>query len=285
MKKIFTLALLSIMAIAANATDLFTGSKHVSWDDGGIDLEAAKFADAKAGDKIVVTFTGASDGMEFKVMDNWDRVPGSLQWCPIDGKTSVELFLTPAAVTRIKAGGLQIIGANFTATKVELVEGKDNVTENTVWTGLYWMDSWSTLELAKTSFDGINWANYKAIRFYSEAKRTNYVINVMTSWDASAKIADQNTMNMTNDYAELSLAGIDMPAFLAKGNALMVQCNKEGGDAFNFTSIELVSVASGIQSVSIATANSQKAYNLAGQQVSTNAKGMIISNGRKFINK
>lgn len=285
MKKIFTLALLSIITLAANATDLFSGSKHVSWADGGIDIEAAKLADAKAGDKIVVTFTGASDGMEFKVMDNWDRLPGSLQWCPINGDNKVEQFLTPSAVARIKAGGLQIIGANFTATKVELVEGKDNVTENTVWTGYFWMDEWSTLELAKSCFDGVNWADYKAIRFYSEANRTDYVINVLREWGEGNKLADQSTMTMTNEYAELSLEGINMGEWLKGFEKLMVQCNKEGGAPFNFTSIELVPVSTGINSISAAAAKSRKIFNLAGQKVNANAKGIVIVNGKKLLNK
>lgn len=281
MKKFFTLALLSIMALAANATDLFSGSKHVSWDDGGIDLQAALFADAKPGDKIVVTFTGASDGMEFKVMDNWDRLPGSLQWCPINGDNTVEQFLTPAAIARIQAGGLQIIGANFTATKVELLEGKDNVTANTVWTGYFWMDEWSTLEIVKTSFNGINWADYKAIRFISEANRTNYVINIKVNWDGDGHIASQDQMTMTNEYAELSLAGIDMPAFLAKSEQLMVQCNKEGGDPFNFTAIELVPATDGIQSIKLETTTTQ-CYDITGRKLSA-AKGIVISNGKKYV--
>lgn len=282
MKKIFTLALLSIMALAANATDLFTGSKHVSWDEGGIDIEAAKFADAKAGDKIVVTFTGASDGIEFKVMDNWDRLPGSLQWRPINGDGTLEQFLTPAAVERIKEGGLQIIGANFTATKVELTEGKDNVTHFTVWTGYFWMDEWTTLELAKTSFDGWNWDDVCAIRFYSEANRTDYVINVMTGWDASQKLGDQNSMTMTNEYAELDVIGINMAAKLADTDRLMIQCNKEGGAPFNFTSIELIGVEAGVKNVN-ADENDNVVYNINGQRVGANHKGIVIKNGRKYI--
>ncbi len=75
---------------------------------------------------------------------------------------------------------MEICGTGFTATKVWFGDGKENVDDNTVWTGFFWMDEWSTLEVAKTSFDGINWSDYKAIRFYSEANRTNYVINVLT---------------------------------------------------------------------------------------------------------
>lgn len=283
MRKIFSLALVSIIALAANATDLFTGSQYVTWEQ-GLQITADKFAEAKAGDKLVISYTGASDGIEFKVMDDFSRLPGSLQWCPINGDNNVEQFLTLAAVAKLKAAGLEMIGSNFTVTKVELLKGKDNVTENTIWTGYFWMDSWSTLELATTSFGGINWADYKAIRFYSEAGRTDYVINVMTSWEGSDKLGDQNTMIMTNEYAELSLEGINMTSKLAGKDRLMIQCNKEGGDPFNFTSIELVPIASGIQSASVNAANG-KAFNLAGQQVSANAKGLVIVNGKKIAVK
>ena len=76
-------SLLMLFALAfllnANATNLFTGDHAVTWDT-PLNLEAAKFADAKAGDKIVVAYTGASDGMELKVIDVWQHIAGS---CPL----------------------------------------------------------------------------------------------------------------------------------------------------------------------------------------------------------
>lgn len=283
MNKFFTLLSASMLALAANAADLFTGSQYVTWGQ-GLQLEASKFADAKAGDKLVISYTGASDGIELKVMDDFNRLPGSLQWCPIDGNGTVEQFLTPAAVAKLKAAGLEMIGNNFTVTKIELLEGKDNVTENTVWTGYFWMDSWTTLELTKTSFDGVDWNNVSAIRFCSEAGRTDYVINVMTGWEGDQKIADQGMMTMTNDYAELSLEDIDMAAKLADADRLMIQCNKEEGAAFNFTSIELVTKdAVGIANATLATP-ATIAYDLTGRKAAADAKGLIIVGGkvRKF---
>lgn len=280
MKKTFTLLFTAMIALAANATDLFTGSKHVSWDDGGIQIEAAKFADVKAGDKIVVTYTGASDGIEFKVMDDFDRLPGSLQFKGIGGDGTVEQFLTPAAVAKLKSAGLEIIGANFTATSVELLEGKDNVTENTVWTGYFWMDEWSTLELSKASFNNVDWSEVEAIRFYSEANRTDYVINVLTKWGDGGKLGDQGTMTMTNDYAELSLAGIDMAAALADVDRLMIQCNKEGGAPFNFTSIELVKKGeAGISAIVNCQSSYSQSYDLAGRKAADN-HGLVIVGGK-----
>jgi hypothetical protein len=149
------------------------------------------------------------------------------------------------------------------------------------------MDEWSTLELAKTSFDGINWSDYKAIRFYSEADRTDYVINVLTKWGDDGKLGDQTTMTMTNEYAELSLENIDMSAKMADTDRLMVQCNKEGGNPFNFTAIVLVKK----ENTGIDDVRSQKEdvrgnfYNLAGQRIAQPIKGLYIVNGRKFAGK
>lgn len=284
MKKLLLSALCLITSLVASATDLFTGSQYVTWGQ-GLQLAADKFAEAKAGDKLVITYTGATDGIELKVMDDFNRLPGSLQWCPINGDGAVEQFLTPAAVAKLQAAGLEMIGNNFTVTKVELLEGKDNVTENTVWTGYFWMDSWTTLELAKTSFNGINWADYKAIRFYSEAHRTNYVINIKVNWEDAGHIADAGTMTMTDEYAELNLEGIDMPAKLAMSEQLMIQCNKEDGDAFNFTAIELVKKeTTDIKTVS-ATAHDSKTFDINGRVAADGTKGILVKDGRKFIVK
>jgi hypothetical protein len=149
------------------------------------------------------------------------------------------------------------------------------------------MDEWSTLEVAKTSFDGINWSDYRAIRFYSEANRTDYVINVLTKWGDGGKLGDQTTMTMTNEYAELSLDGINMAASLADVDRLMVQCNKEGGNPFNFTAIVLVKKEG--TGISATLMNSEKVnsdvYNLAGQRVAQPRKGLYIVNGKKVLVK
>ncbi len=120
-----------------NATDLWTGSKHVSWGDGGIQIQKEAFAEALPGQKIVVTYTGASDGIEFKVMNaSFDHLAGSREAAWINGDDAFEQFLTVAAVDSLKAHGLEIIGANFTCNKVELLDGKAELKDGfTVWTG------------------------------------------------------------------------------------------------------------------------------------------------------
>jgi hypothetical protein len=123
---------------------------------------------------------------------------------------------------------------------------------------------------------------------------------VLTKWGDGGKLGDQTTMAMTNEYAELSLEGIDMATRL-DSDRLMVQCNKEGGNPFNFTAIVLVKkdVDTGIKELDNWTispfdnssdndqVNSQivKWYNLAGQCMVNPNKGMYIVNGKKVVVK
>jgi hypothetical protein len=286
MKKIL-FALFLMATTVASATDLWEGTHAVNWDN-TLTIEAAQFADAQVGQKIVIEFTDAT-GDVIELHSNGGMLPGTRYAHHLYAdQHEMDVFITAGMLARLKESGMEICGSGFTVTKAWYGDGKDNVTENTVWTGYFWMDEWSTLEVAKTAFDGINWADYKAIRFYSEANRTDYVINVLTKWGDDGKLGDQTTMTMTNDYAELNIEEIDMAAKLADVDRLMVQCNKEGGEPFNFTAIELVNKeATGISTIANnkqPMANSLR-YNLAGQRVGNGYKGIVIVNGSKQLSK
>ena len=286
MKKLFLLMCLMATTTIVSATDLWEGTHAVNWDN-TLTIEAAKFADAQVGQKIVIEFTNAT-GEVIELHSNGGMLPGTRYAHHIYAdQSSMEVFITPGMLARLKESGLEVCGTGFTATKAWYGDGKDNVDENTVWTGYFWMDEWSTLELAKTSFDGINWSDYKAIRFYSEANRTNYVINVLTKWGDDGKLGDQTTMTMKNDYAELNIENIDMAAKLAEVDRLMVQCNKEGGDPFNFTAIVLVKKeTTGINTLNVEREMlNGEVYNLAGQRVHNPRKGLYIVNGKKVMMK
>ena len=272
--------------ISASATDAWEGTHDVDWSNTLV-IAADKFAEAQVGQKIVIEFTNAT-GEVIELHSNGAMLPGTrYEHHLYADQSAMEVFITPAMLTRLLASGMEICGKGFTATKVWYGDGKDNVDVNTAWTGYFWMDSWSTLEVAKTAFEGINWANYKAIRFYSEAGRTNYVINVLTKWGDGGKLGDQTTMTMTNEYAELSLDGIDMAARLADVDRLMVQCNKEDGDPFNFTAIVLVPQnGTGIHGVTVrpSAISTAEVYTLTGvRQPQPTTKGIYVVNGRKVV--
>jgi len=287
MRKIILFAAMLMATTLASATDVWEGTHAVKWDN-TLNIEAAKFTEAQVGQKIVVEFKDAT-GEVVELHSGGGMLPGTRYAHNIFAdQSAVEVFVTPAMLARLKESGMEICGTGFTATKVWYGDGKDNVDDNTVWTGYFWMDEWSTLEVAKTSFDGIKWSDYKAIRFYSEAGRTDYVINVLTKWGDGGKLGDQSTMTMTNEYAELSLESIDMAARLADVDRLMVQCNKEGGEPFNFTAIVLVkSNTTGIQELSARSSSSTSGvvYDLRGSRVEKPAKGLYIVDGKKVVLK
>ena len=286
MKKVFLLMCLMATTVIASATDVWEGEHAVNWDN-TLQIEKGQFTDMKVGDKLVIEFKDAT-GEVIELHSNGGMLPGTrFEHHIFSDQNGVEVFATPAMLASLKEYGLEVCGVGFTATKIWYGDGKDNVDENTVWTGYFWMDSWSTLEITKNCFAGVDWSKVKAIRFYSEANRTDYVINVLTKWGDGGKLGDQTTMTMTNEYAELNVEDIIMEEALADVDRLMIQCNKEAGEPFNFTAVVLVKDdATGIDATLV---NSEKVnsqyFNLAGQRVAHPAKGLYIVNGKKVLVK
>lgn len=241
MKKLSLLAILAAMfAFNLNATDIWTGSKHVSWTDGGLQLADSLFAAAQPGQKLVVHFTGASDGIEFKVMNaHFDHLAGSREAAWINGDGTFEQFLTVAAVDSLKLHGLEIIGANFTATKVELLDGKELKDGITVWTGFFWADDFKTLELYRDGYCYVDFSQVDAIRFYTEAAGTDYVINVRKNWEGDGEIANKSAMTDSIGFAELPLTD-SLRNELSVASHWMIQFDKGSLQAFNVTDVVLV---------------------------------------------
>lgn len=283
MKKLFLLALSFAFALAGEATDLYEGDHHVTWET-PMRFTAEQLADLQIGNKIVFEVVGATDGFELKDMEG-NHLPGTRFPHWINGDLSIENFVTPAMLAKIKAGGFEAVGNNFTVKKVWYGEGKDNITENTLWSGFFWMDEWNTLEVSKSTFSGIDWSEYDAIRFISEAGRTDYVINILANWEPDGKIADQSTMTMTNDYAELNLSKLSAQqiGLFNTADHIMIQCNKEGGAPFNFTAIELVPAGTTGLTSTRENKRSTTIWNLAGQPMPAHQKGIRIVEGKKVL--
>lgn len=288
MKKVLLLTCLMAATVITYATDVWEGEHAVTWES-TLNIEATQFAGIKTGDKIVVEFKDAT-GDAIELHSNGGMLPGTrYEHRVFPGESSIEVFATPAMIASLKQYGMEICGTGFTATKVWYGDGKEGIDANTVWSGFFWMDEWSTLEIAKTCFDGVDWSKYKAIRFISEAGRTDYAMNIRTTWDEGGMIANQSTMTKTNEYFELSLEGVDMATALASTNRLMIQCNKEEGEAFNFTQVQLIEKeeATGVNAATTITekATGEK-FDLLGRKIAQPVKGTLyIMDGKKYIAK
>ena len=274
--------------VIASATDVWTGEQVVSWDN-TLKIEATQFADMKVGDKIVIEFkdAGTPDKSKIELHSNSVMLPGTRCEQTIIGQGEIEFFSTPTMLASLKEYGLELCGDQYTTTKIWYGDGQESIDDLTVWSGFFWMDEWCTLEITKNCFVGVDWSKIKAIRFYSEANRTDYVINILTKWGEGGKLGDHTTMTMTNEYAELSLDGIDMETALADVDRLMIQCNKEGGEPFNFTQVELVAKPSAVKNVSAETEGAANdVYTVSGVKVNNiGQKGLYIVNGKKFAGK
>lgn len=275
---------LTAISVIAYATDVWEGNHAVTWEN-TLKIDADKFADMKVGDKLVVDFKDAT-GDVIELHSNGGMLPGTrFEHHIFNDQSNIEVFATSAMLAALQATGLEICGKDFTATKVWFGDGKDGIDDLTAWSGFFWMDEWCTLEITKNCFVDVDWSKIKAIRFYSEANRTDYVINILTKWGEGGKLGDNTTMTMTNEYAELSLDGIDMETALADVDRLMIQCNKEGGAPFNFTQVELVSDGTAVQNIAAKQniAAGQK-IDLLGRIVAQPVKGsVIIVDGKKVI--
>ena len=276
MKKISLVALFAALVMSVNATDIWTGSKYVSWT-GGLQIAANQFAAAQPGNLIKVHFTGATDGIEFKVMNaHFDHLAGSREAAWISGDGAFEQFLTQTAVDSLKAYGLEIIGANFTCTKVELLESKTLKEGFTVWTGFFWADEWSTLELYWNGYAGVDWSKATALRIYSEAGRSDFVINViLNAWpdNGGENVANHEAMTAGAGYMELPLTD-ELRTKLAAASKWMIQFNKETGAPFNVTDIVLVG--------NFPTAISNTAAESKAVKFFENGQLVIIKNGVKY---
>ena len=246
MKKIFLFMAATAMSIAASATVLWSGSKEVTWGEGNsLQIEAVKFADAQPGQKIVLTYESATDGVEFKVMNlNSDHLAGSRDEMWISGQGTLEQFLTQMAVDSLKLHGLELVGAHFTATKVELLDGKALKEGISAWTGFFWADEWSTMYLYRDAYCNVDFSTIEAVRFYSEASENNYILNLRSEWGTEQEpergfIADKAMMTDGEGYAELLLTD-ELRAKLHEAGRWIVQFNKETISPFNVTDIVLV---------------------------------------------
>ena len=222
----------------AKATEIWTGSHVVGWGS-ALNLDATTFADAQPGNALKVFYTNASNGIELKA--NGVNIAGSRKNAWINNEGAYELYLTPGAVDAIKAHGLEIVGANFTVTKVELneVEGREGMT--TMWRGLYWADGWGEMLFYPAIASVVDWSDYSAIRVYHEAGRSDFVLNFKKSWGEGDQIGGIGDMTAGDGYVELPLTDERRALLASIDNELIVQFYKGDDKAgFNVTEIALV---------------------------------------------
>ena len=168
-----------------------------------------------------------------------------------------DLCLTKDMLDAIRYGGpncagdgvgrdFRIYGEGIIINVVDLIQpglaGSFHEPFKTVWKGLFWVAEWTTKEINKATLAPYgNFSNVRAIRFYHEAGRTDYIINLFKD-DFGNKIAgsENGGMNLQDTYAELILTNEMRSKLEDCIDKLIVQGNKNSGAGFNLTDIVFV---------------------------------------------
>lgn len=261
-------------------------------------ISKERFQNAQAGEiiRIYGQLTG-NDKHAFQIGE-WtpddqfvtNHLPGS-EFREIN-QLPADIYLTPEMLKTIrdKNKDFRLYGEGVTVNKIDrIVPGKKKLPDKglLLWTGYFWMNNWSTIQLY---LDGlaIDWSQYKEMIIYHEANRTNYVVNILSQFGKDEAKVPETAISKQTDRVVVDLTMVDMNAVINAADEqyrdlLKIQMDKQSGGAFNITDIVLLpkdgsattitSTASGDQAVK-ALRNGQvlilrdgKTYNTLGVEV------------------
>ena len=309
MKKIFTFLVLSIMALTsaiAAETVLWEGSWYVSWDLPEGDehrewkhLGQENFASYEVG-STVCFYMEKAEGAEYAKyqIDKWDwtQLPGQT---PTDfsGNTVAKLPITQEVKDAIAAGGFAIHGHGFNVVKVtlsdEAIEEPQEPQGDVLWEGDHFV-SWHYADgnpnkewkfLSQATFASL--AEGSTLYILLEA---NPIIVDPTNTDDQeyskyqldngwwGQLPGQVPTDFVNDTVATLPITAEVKADVAEKGGFAIH-----GHGFNVKKVSLSPIEIPTSLENVAIKNDGIRYNLMGQKVDENYKGIIILNGRKMI--
>ena len=258
------------------------------------------FASRQQGNLLKLTLNNATDVIELK--SNGQKLPGS-RFCNIDKAESYECFMTQAMLDTCKLYGMQLCGKSFGIKMIEILDGKagNMKTGETIWTGYFWIDNYTTLELFKEALTAEDLSKYASMRIYHECPENGFVLNLLANWRETGVIAkigpnapdEDNALQYKSEggknFVELDLTKVNPLTVINNvgSDRLMIQGNKEAHEAFNMTDIVLVpkqDTATANYDMDKVSPSVEGIYDLLGRRVETiNSNGLYIVNGKKVM--
>ena len=159
----------------------------------------------------------------------------------------------------------------------------------TIWEGSNAIANWDN-DVTALSWGGYDWSTVEAGTTLTvnltENTESDYWQVCLALGDGWAAINDQTTANLEAGQTSFSyeLTADDIDALTNKGGLIV------RGAYITVTSIQLANAeatATGVKAVTGAqvTTNNEQLYNLRGQRVGTDYKGIVIRNGKKMLVK
>lgn len=148
MKKLLLLMIAVLAALTINAEVLWEGSEVINWNNGkAVQIAKEKFANMKAGDQLVFTFTytGGADWPQISLAKgDWSgNLTGVSNTALTEGMSKVKYFVLSPMLTDLQTNGMVVAGIGFTLTQVESIEGDGGDYSHTVWMGECVIGNWS----------------------------------------------------------------------------------------------------------------------------------------------
>ena len=305
MKKIFTFLVFSIMVLTstiAAETVLWEGSWYVSWDEPeGSEhrewkhLGQADFAAYEVGTTVCFYMEQAEGATYAKYqIDNWSWVllPGQTA-IDFSGNIVAKLPITQEVKDAIAAGGFAIHGHGFNVVKATLTTESGNEPQGDVlWEGDHFV-SWHHADgnpnkewkfLSQATFAGL--ADGTTLYFLFEANPITVDPANTDDQEYSAYKFDDGWWGALPGYDQVDFEN-DTVATLVVTAEIKALIAERGfaihGHGFNVKKVSLspIDIPSALDNVAIKKDGIR--YNLMGQIVDENYKGIIILNGRKMM--
>ena len=307
MKKIFTCLVLSFMALAtaiAAETVLWEGSWYVSWElpDGDEHKEwkhlgQADFASYAEGTTVCFYLEQTPDATYAKYqIDNWSWVllPGQAG-TDFSGATVAKLPMNAEVKAAIAEGGFAIHGHGFNVVKATLTDEAGENPEpqgDVLWEG-DWFVSWHYADgNPNKEWKEISQATFASLvegsTLYILLEANPITVDPTNTDDQEyskyqldngwwAQLPGQVPTDFVNDTVATLPITAEVKADVAeKGFAIH-------GHGFNVKKVSLSPIEIPTAVDNVAIKNDGIRYNLMGQKVDENYKGVVIINGRKTL--
>lgn len=308
MKKFFTLmvaAFAAVCSFAQSRTTLWEGEQilDATWPNVGVEL--SNLATAKAGDNIVVTVSK----VDASINSAWEwgsqvflKVNSGADggWVDMEGTSAVGLKepgeakfeITDKALEQFKgATSFFVQGMCVVVSKVEL-ESAVATTSTQIWSGECVFGNWAEgFNVPAEKFADASAGDLLEFVYTTDTNTKETWWQFKTIFSGTEETLSSNKGDL-NEYGCTSVAS-GSTSYKIVLNAEDVAKLKEKGMFVNghyviVTAVNLIQAAkdpsTGISNATILTpAKSTKIYNLAGQQVDASYKGVLIKNGKKFV--
>lgn len=308
MKKIFTLMVAAVAAVSAFAqsrTTLWEGEQvmDATWSNVGVEL--SNLATAKAGDNIVVT----TSKVDASINAAWEwgsqvflKVNSGANgaWEDMAGTSAVgfkepgeaKFEITDKILEQFKtASSFYVQGMCVVVSKVEL-ESAVPTTSTQLWSGECVFGNWADgFSVPAEQFAKASAGDVLEFVYTTDTETTEKWWQFKTIFAGTEDALTSNKADL-NEYDCATVAS-GSTSYKIVLNAEDIARLKETGLSVNghfniVTAVNLIQAvkepSTGISNAFVLTpAKDSKTFNLAGQQVDASYKGVVIKNGKKFV--